>query len=226
MSVKDSVTIKRVLLYFIPFIPSIIFGAFCNSPAMSIAAGIGFVILLLINIDKLKSIKGLGIEAKMREVDGLLKEGNVILEKLKDLAVGVSEPILSDLGYKQLSIMKKLSTSYLLEQYENIIKLLTNLDIEKLKIEESSSLFVEILKYRYVILIKQLVIENREKYEESKIQEIESIKIELENKKSYKLLLERVHKINNLDKEIENIINHYEHFVKTGEIKNNKIFDS
>ena len=57
---KESVTLKKLSLYFIPFIPSLIFGFLSYNTAMVTSAGIGLAVLLMVNIDKLQSFKGLG----------------------------------------------------------------------------------------------------------------------------------------------------------------------
>ncbi|WP_066627878.1 hypothetical protein [Labilibacter marinus] len=222
---NDSVTLKRLLLYFIPFVPSFIFGWLGNNAAMGTSAAIGLIILLIINIDKLQSFKGLGIEAKMKDLSNLINEGNIIFEKLKDVAVGISEPTLNQLAYKLLSLTQGPNPSHIADQYENIIVLLTKLNIEKKKIDTAGDLFSHVFKNKIINVIKYEVSQNKSDYDEKLLEELNSIKIEVENDDSRNKFITQLNKFPNLNDKIKKLLSTYKTFSESGKIENRDLLD-
>ncbi len=181
---NESLTLKKLMIFFIPFFPSFIFGWFGNNVAMGTSAAIGLIILLIIHIDKLQSFKGLGVEAKMKELSNLIDEGNDIFEKLKDVAVGISELTMNQLAYKLLSITEGPNPSYIIEQYENVIKLLGKLDIEEKKIDLAGELFNHVLKNKIIRMIKYEISENESQYDKLLVEELNNVELRIESDES------------------------------------------
>jgi hypothetical protein len=220
------VTFKKLLLYFVPFLPSMIFGFLGNNVAMGTTAGIGLAILFMINIDKLEYFRGLGIETKMKNLDNLIEEGNETIEKLKEVAVGISEPIIDQLAFHGLTVIEIPNLSYVAEQYEKVVSILSNLDIEKSKIDSVSELYFQVFQTKILNAAKSKMLDNIDQYDENISNELRSLEIKNTDDQSRKKFIEILDNLPKIDNEASEIINQYRDFVLTGKIKNKEIIDN
>lgn len=187
-------TVFRILIFFIPFIPSLIFGYLEKDSAMSISAGIGIIILIFINIDKFKKFKGIGIEAELKEI---ITEGQETIKEMRSLALKLVDPILTIVAI--YNKMQHLDVEYQFETRDNVIKALKELKTNKSEIDKAVKFFNDYFTLIHANVVYYRVIENPtlKKHSENTLKGLKPT-IEDKPEKSWKL----IEKLNSIQEEL------------------------
>ena len=163
------------------FIVPIYFGVADKAGIMAASILAGCLILAFSYINKIKKFKGAGFEAELRDA---VNEAYATIEKLQDIAVNLSEPIITEVTM-QNRLTSYIPLKYRLEQIKDIEGSLRELGIEEKKIDKTTEFFYSAFQEDHIIKIAHAVIKDpkaneavkkiMEDYKEREIPEEKSI---------------------------------------------------
>jgi hypothetical protein len=157
------------------FIVPVTFGFLEKAGIMTASILAGCLILAFAYIDKVKKFKGAGFEAEMREA---INEAYATIEKLQDVAVMLSEPIVTEVTMHK-RMMQYIPLKYRFEQIKEIESSLRNLGVAKEKINKTTEFFYSVYRGDHIKKVVYAIIQdpnapdtlkaNLEKYKEGEI---------------------------------------------------------
>jgi hypothetical protein len=157
------------------FIVPVTFGFLDKVGIMTASILAGCLILAFAYIDKVKKIKGAGFEAEMREA---INEAYATIEKLQDIAVKLSEPIVTEVTMHN-RMMQYIPLKYRFEQIKEIESSLHNLGVAKEKIDKTTEFFYSVYREDHIKKIVYAIAQDKdapdalqeklEKYKEGEI---------------------------------------------------------
>ena len=163
----------RIFAWLYIFIVPIVFGVMDKPAVMTASILTGCLILAFAYLDKIESFKGAGFEAKLRDA---VNEAYATIEKLRDIAVKLSEPIVFEITMHQ-RMLQYVKLKYRYEQLKGIEASLQDLGVSKEEIEKTTEFFYETFREDHVKKVVYAVLADDKAPEELK-KELEKYKEE------------------------------------------------
>lgn len=188
----------------------------------ALSAGCGVFVTLISRFDELSELSFGVVRARMREK---IDEANATLDELRQIAVVISDAILSQIMMSAFWGGMPIAKQF--QVHDKIISTLSKIGVDEQQIQSSLKYWNIGVKIRYRNAIKRRLSEIRNSDNKSdidnvlsKMSELFKLGDEYEIPKSYEIreIIENI--FDNIDSEIEEILEDYQHFCDMGEVRN------
>jgi hypothetical protein len=161
----------RLFAWLYIFVVPVVFGFLDKLGPMTASILTGCLILAFAYIDKIKKFKGAGFEAELKDA---VNEAYATIEKLQDIAVMLSEPIVTEVTMHKRT-MEYIPLKYRYEQIKEIESSLLNLGVDKEKINKATNFFYSVYREDHIKKVAYAITQDQDASDELK-QEMENYK--------------------------------------------------
>jgi hypothetical protein len=176
---------------------------------------LGIAALILTRLPDIKLFKGLGITAELQQT---IREANATIKQLRQLAVTLAEPELSQIAMSGV-MLSQLTFTYQYERKQEIVKTLEALGLEQADIDHALRVWTDVTRRKMSKLLCASIKDTK------LVDPCLRIRLDAQEQAADPSVLKAFFGQNHLtDEDAVNWLADYEHLFKTGEVRRPELF--